>query len=882
MKFLWFNSPQYLLLGLFVIISLLLYWKKNGIALAGSGSWKRTFKILLLILIFLGLADPRVLTRTWNQCVLFLIDESDSIREEEKTEVNNYLYLQMKDKRKDDLIGIHKFGEMDAVLISPYDQSEQAHLTSFSSPIESEVGIRYTNIEDAMYMAMNDLPGGFKKRIVLITDGNENVGKVSNLYHKLGSGDIEVDVLPIGGINHEEVLVESIYVPPQVKIEEPVSVDIVISSNTKTKGRVQILIDHEIARGIEIEIPQSDHQIYKFPVILKDAGFHSISVHLSAEKDILLVNNKAETISYAFGRSRVLYVGNPSSEGLWKPGEHYLQQVLIKNGIDVVIFSYDRLPLSAEEYGKYDAVIFDNIPSDLLLPQQMEAISSAVHDLGIGFIMVGGVQSFGTQGYARTPIEKALPVRLTPSKRNRPPSMDLILVVDKSGSMSEGEDSKFMMAMESAQSVIELLNEDDRMGIIAFDNKPYVIAELTSINIRDELIKRIHGLTPRGSTDFYPALVEAFNWLEKSDVSYKHILILSDGNTRERDFKGLISQMVEKDISISVIGIGKNSNLPLLKDIAHMGKGRFFQTGDDLRTLSDILKKDTLMTVRDNLTVEETFTPRLKEPDPILKGIPRVMPKMHGYMVTYPKKTAIIPVVSHHGDPLVGFWMYGVGKAAVFTGDDGYRWSRDWVLWDGFGRLWLQLIKRTMRSTMEGDKSPVFQIQGNQVDVQYMIPEGNEVPRHVMAKVFPPDGRAFDLKLFHSSAGMYHGVMDDLSPGRYIVHVGEERPDKSGKVSMGAFVVTDTQEYVRLGKNMDLLREIAQQGGGKVLSKEDKVFERGGAPVEQYISVWPYLYLLAVVVFLADVAAYRDIPLRGQWPYPFNRIRDSLRRKAAH
>ena len=847
MKFIFFDSPGYLLLGLLVTIILLWYWKRTGITLSGPGSWKRALKILLVALIFLGLAEPKILMRTWNQCILFLVDVSNSIREDERKEIDAYLNLKITEKGQEDRMGILNFGERVAILIPAVDLTKQDLLTVFSHPIGLDVNTGYTDIEGAMNMAINVFPEGYKKKIVLISDGNENAGKAANLYEKLRGINIEVDVIPIGGIFHEEVVVESIYAPRKVRTGNPFHVDVVINSNTAAKGEMQILIDHELVKKVEIDIHQGDHQIYKFPVVLKEGGFHSISAHIFAEKDTFFVNNKAETILYSFGRQKALFIIDPSSEESWRPEDRsYLHNVLGKNGIDAVTLPCDRLPVRGEEYSKYDVIILNNIPSNLLLPQQMEAISSAVHDLGVGFIMVGGGHSIGARGYARTPIEKALPVKLTPSKGGHPSSIDLILVVDKSGSMSEGEDSKFRMVIESSQAVIEILNEEDRMGVIAFDSKPYTISDLSSINNRDELVFKIQGLTPRGGTDFYPALVQAFDWLEKSDAPYKHILLLSDGRTRERDFKGLVKEIVGKEISISTIGIGKDSNIPLLKEIANAGKGRFFNIGEDLKGLSDIFKEDTLMTIRDNLTVEETFTPRLKDPDPILNGIPLITPKMHGYMVTSSKKTAIIPVASHHGDPVVGLWMYGLGKAAIFTGDDGAWWSRDWVLWDGFGRLWLQLVKRTMRTETGGDENQVFKIRGSEVEVQYTTPEG-EVPHNVMARVLPPDGRAFDLKLIHSSLGMYHGIMEDLGPGRYIVQVVEDSPDKAGKVSMGAFVINGALEFVRLNKNIDLLKEIATQNGGNILSKE------------QYIPIWPYLYVVAVLIFLADVAVYREI-----------------------
>ena len=42
----------------------------------------------------------------------------------------------------------------------------------------------------------------------------------------------------------------------------------------------------------------------------------------------------------------------------------------------------------------------------------MTVIEQAVKNFGVGFMMVGGKNSFGLGGYFKTPIEKLLPVEM--------------------------------------------------------------------------------------------------------------------------------------------------------------------------------------------------------------------------------------------------------------------------------------------------------------------------------------------------------------------------------------------------------------------------------------------------------------------------------------
>ena len=67
--------------------------------------------------------------------------------------------------------------------------------------------------------------------------------------------------------------------------------------------------------------------------------------------------------------------------------------------------------------------------------KQMEIIRTYVEDLGGGLVMIGGDQSFGLGGYYKTTLEEILPVRSNFDKEKEKPSLAMVLVIDKSGSM---------------------------------------------------------------------------------------------------------------------------------------------------------------------------------------------------------------------------------------------------------------------------------------------------------------------------------------------------------------------------------------------------------------------------------------------------------------
>ena len=65
----------------------------------------------------------------------------------------------------------------------------------------------------------------------------------------------------------------------------------------------------------------------------------------------------------------------------------------------------------------------------------MMVIEQAVKNFGVGFMMVGGKNSFGLGGYFKTPIEALLPVEMEMKGKQQLPSLGLVIVLDRSGSM---------------------------------------------------------------------------------------------------------------------------------------------------------------------------------------------------------------------------------------------------------------------------------------------------------------------------------------------------------------------------------------------------------------------------------------------------------------
>src|SRR4029450_2972185 len=87
----------------------------------------------------------------------------------------------------------------------------------------------------------------------------------------------------------------------------------------------------------------------------------------------------------------------------------YLPAALKIEGIAVTTMA--ALPITAADLDTYDAVVLSDVARTSLSNQQMKALATYVQDLGGGFILAGGENTYGGgDGYSETDVEKILPV----------------------------------------------------------------------------------------------------------------------------------------------------------------------------------------------------------------------------------------------------------------------------------------------------------------------------------------------------------------------------------------------------------------------------------------------------------------------------------------
>ena len=88
-----------------------------------------------------------------------------------------------------------------------------------------------------MKLAQAIFPEDAAKRIVLLSDGNQNLGNAVEQAQSLASAGVGVDVLPIHYRARAEIAVERVAIPPDVRRGEPFDVRVVVTNTAQATAK---------------------------------------------------------------------------------------------------------------------------------------------------------------------------------------------------------------------------------------------------------------------------------------------------------------------------------------------------------------------------------------------------------------------------------------------------------------------------------------------------------------------------------------------------------------------------------------------------------------------------------------------------------------------
>ncbi len=819
-------------------------------------------RLVVVTLLVITLADPLLTSGGGASSTVFVVDRSRSLTATTTETAETWVSDALAAAGENDRAAVVVFGS------SPLVAQPAAAVGDLGGgwadvPLPG-AGAEYSDLESAVALG-RALPLGGSGRIVVLSDGAENVGSVLDQATQAAADGVVIDVVPLPGVGADDLRIDGVTAPSATWRGEPFGVLVSVASGAGGDGTVELLIDGQVAQS-RPERFAAGRTSFQFDVANLAPGFHALEVRVTATTapDTYPENNAQPLAVVVRDQPAVLLVAPSGAD----PGA--LRGALERQGATVTLTPPADVPSQMDELGRYDAIVLDNVAADALTLDQQAGLQEAARALGRGLIVLGGTSAFGPGAYAGTALEEALPVTVKVTDGKERDKVALLLIMDRSGSMSYdplGGTSKIDMAKEAIRLAATSVADGDIVGVLAFDDDQQWIVEMQEIRgdaDRGMIATRVAEILPEGGTEIFPAVSAGFDAIANVDADVRHVVLLTDGKSRtgtRESYQKLIDSVASDNLTLSTIAIGDDADKELLQFLAEQGNGRYHETNKAEEVPSITLEE--ARSAGSQSVLRGAFQPIQVQPSPIMRDIdPETLPPLDGYDYAEAKPDAQVVLTSTRDDPLLAKWQYGLGRVVAWTGDDGVDFARGWPTWTGYDGFWANVVRWAL---------PDPEARPLQVGVARDGPEavltvdaigdgtGYVDLAETTATVSAPDGSVTDLTLYQSGPGRYEARVEAPLPGAYRVDLRQERADGEAIEELAGFAVPPSPELQPSEGGEALLRALAARTGGRVLGLEDAgaaFADTGltGTALQRYRAVWFVPLTLGLLALLAEIA----------------------------
>ena len=811
----------YALLAL-LVLETVLAWRNLGV---GARQWGVALAVRAVVagLVVAALLGPVIERRAGRVATVFVVDQSGSMSPAARAEAEQFLRDSLAARGDDDLVGVVAFGadaQIDRVMQASSEFSATAAVVDPSA----------TDLAGALRLGAAMLPSDARRRVVLISDGRANAGDTADGIAEMSELGVPVDVHTVAASAGLDAALEGIDVPRVARVDEVVPITVHVSSGRETPATVTLRREGVDIGSQDINLVVGDNIVtFSDTTGPEPGGLLRYQAVVTVGGDTLAENDTAFAAVPVEGPARVLVVEGTTGEATT------LVSALTAASIGSDVVGVADVP-SVAQLATYAGIVLVDVDARSLTGPQIEALTTAVRDLGRGLVTIGGVRSYGVGGYRQSPLSDLLPVDSEIVDPTRRKTVAEVLSIDTSGSMAachcregstqmnaggmmEGGVNKTDISRAAAERTIGALAATDEIGVLAWNTGSKWIIDLQQLPAADVVENGLRQLQPDGSTNLGDSLREASNALLASSAELKHIILFTDGFTDPAIIENVADEAgrlyEESGITTSVMGTGEGA-APALEDIAIQGHGRY-QPGTDLDNVPQLMAEEAVIASRDFIT-EGDFLPEVTSDDPVVASLTS-SPPLLGYVATSAKsQSSTLLRIGPDRDPLLATWQVGLGRATSWT-SDVTNWSANWEQWDGFVDFWAGVVKDTFPT---GDDVGAAQadVGGGHLNVDVQgakaFPDGATAVAHVAG----PDGQSIELPLERTADDAFSASTDATRTGTYAVGVTVSAPD--GKVVLAANTLANESypvEFVPGAADPATLARIsaATDGRGEIL-----------------------------------------------------------------
>ncbi|MDA7510571.1 VWA domain-containing protein, partial [Verrucomicrobia bacterium] len=507
-----FSNPGFLWWLLLVVPGVVWLCRHSDSSLSPWRLWVSCFvRLLLVVALTLAMAGLQWLNPQEGLNVVFLLDRSESVPSAQQDAARRYVNEVVKLKEEEDQAGVIVFGADTGI-----EQMVQERVAL--GTIQAVVATDRTDIAAAVRLGTASFPQYGQKRLVLISDGNENIGDALTAVAAAQPLGVSLDVVPLGAERRNDISLQRLGLPGNVKKGTTFEAKIFAISDEPGPATVRLFRNDRLLGEQEVAL-ESGKNLFTFPQTLPNSGFYTYDVEIAAAGDMIAQNNRAISFVNVVGDPRILIVSDDPVQ------DQPLADALLSSQLEVVLTDLSGFPESLAEMQSYDAIFLSNIAAGDLGNGPMRQLESAVKDFGVGLVCVGGDQTYAAGGYRGTPLERALPVDMELSSKKVLPSGALAMVMHGM-EFNNGN----QVARRVAIGVLDALGPQDELGIVLWDGTDRWLFPLTKVGDRRGLGSKIMGMNQGDLPNFQNVMSMAFEGLKESSANLKHMIIFSDGD----------------------------------------------------------------------------------------------------------------------------------------------------------------------------------------------------------------------------------------------------------------------------------------------------------------------------------------------------------------
>ncbi len=825
------NAPEWFLL---IPVLLFLGWWQKPLRL-----W-RPLRALCLALLVLILVEP-VLTREADGLDLFvLVDRSDSAAEAIEASLR----------------------EQESLLEPPGSDRYRLRFIDFAAEAlqrEQAEGGRFqgdtgqTNLALGVQFALLQRDPERSSRLLVLTDGN-STESLDGVAARLQRERVPLDYRLFPQSALEDFQVDRLELPPHVQDNETFVIEAAFSGAPGQSATWRLERDGQILGEDTVTFADNGRARLRLADRLRGAGASAYTLTLDHPGDPRPGNNRLTQWVETRSGPRILLISRYDDDPL--------ARALQEDNLRVELITEHRA-LNPGRLAGAQAVILHDVPFHRLSEPFADALPFYVREQGGGLLMVGGKNSFGSGGYARSPIEDILPVSMELKQEQRKLAVALAMVLDRSGSMGAvvaGATRKTKMDLANAGAInaVELLGDLDAVTVFAVDSAPNTVVPLTNVQPhRGQIIRRIGAIESMGGGIFvYTGLARAWQEIEKVNVGQRHIVLFSDAADSEEPgrYQQLLEKVTQAGATVSVIGLGTDTDpdAAFLQDIAKRGNGRVYFT-NDARRIPSLFSQETVVVAR-SMFVDE---PVLFEPvggwGQIAAREPLWPPRAGGYNLCYPKEEATLTAISNDENtaPLVAFWQRGAGRSAAVTFAMAGPSAEPILGWADYRNFSGTLLRWLSRPASPPGQTLRTRVNGNRLEIElvYDAQAGLDLARELPRLVYTQQGDDAPAQ----------GTWERLKPGllRANVPLAYGKPVRgavrSGEFTLpfGPLAVGQDLEWRANAAAVEQLRRVSAASGGVERIRLPSIWEERSAQIPLDLRLYLAALLLALLLLEA-------------------------------